>query len=75
MDNNSISKVFADVAVLMQARGDNVFKVRAHSNASDAIKSLSYPITDIVGDLISTGRFEPDGSILIRTLDWPHHLR
>jgi DNA polymerase (family 10) len=50
MDNAAIAKVFADVAVLMQAKGENVFKVRAHSNASDAIKSLPYPITDIVKD-------------------------
>ncbi|MCI0874425.1 MAG: DNA polymerase/3'-5' exonuclease PolX, partial [Chloroflexi bacterium] len=53
MDNNSISRVFADVAALMQAKGENVFKVRAHSNAADAIKSLSFPISDIVDD---TGR-------------------
>jgi DNA polymerase (family 10) len=50
MDNNAVAKVFADVAVLMQAKGDNVFKVRAHSKASDAIKSLPFPITDIVED-------------------------
>ncbi len=40
----------------------------------DAAKELFDPITDIVGDLISTGRFEPDGSILIRTLVWPQRL-
>ncbi len=51
MDNGAISKVFADVAVLMQARGDNVFKVRAHSKASDEIKSLSYSLADIVDDI------------------------
>ena len=50
MDNNSISQVFADVAVLMQAKGENVFKVRAHSKAADAIKSLPYPIVDIADD-------------------------
>jgi DNA polymerase (family 10) len=50
MDNNSISKVFADVAALMQAKGDNVFKVRAHSNASDVIKSLTFSLQDIVDD-------------------------
>jgi len=50
MDNNSISQVFADVAVLMQANGENIFKVRAHSKASDEIKSLSYPIADIIDD-------------------------
>ena len=53
MDNNSISRVFADVAVLMQAKGENVFKVRAHSKAADTIKSLSFPLRDIVDD---TGR-------------------
>jgi DNA polymerase (family 10) len=50
MDNNSISKAFADIAVLMQAKGENVFKVRAHSKASDAVKSLTYPIADIADD-------------------------
>ena len=50
MDNNAISKVFADVAVLMQAKGENVFKVRAHSKASDEIKSLPYPIAEIADD-------------------------
>ena len=50
MDNNSISNVFAEVAVLMRARGDNPFKVRAHSNAADTIKSLSFQLRDIVDD-------------------------
>jgi len=50
MENNAISKVFADVAVLLQAKGENVFKVRAHSKASDQIKSLPYPIADIADD-------------------------
>ena len=50
MENNAISKVFADVAVLLQAKGENVFKVRAHSKASDQIKGLPYPIADIADD-------------------------
>ena len=50
MENNAISKVFADVAVLLQAKGENVFKVRAHSKASDHIKSLPYSIADIADD-------------------------
>ena len=48
MNNNSISKVFSDVAILMQAKGENVFKVRAYSKASDVIKSLPYAISEIV---------------------------
>ena len=38
----------------------------------DAAKARFDPITDLVGAMISAGRFEPDGSILIRMLDWPH---
>lgn len=48
MNNNSISKVFSDVAILMQAKGENVFKVRAYSKASDVIKSLPYAVSEIV---------------------------
>ncbi len=50
MDNNAISRVFADIAVLMRAKGDNPFKVRAHSNAADTIKNLPYQLRDIVDD-------------------------
>ena len=38
----------------------------------DTAKLHSEEIEDCIGDLILRGRFEPDGSILIRTLDWPH---
>ena len=50
MNNTSISKAFADVAILMQAKGENVFKVRAYSRASDVIKSLPYPLSGLVGE-------------------------
>ena len=65
MDNNSISQVLADVAVLMQAKGENVFKVRAHSKASDQIKSLSYPITDIAEDADKLGEIPGFGAGII----------
>ena len=65
MDNNSISQVFADVAVLLQAKGENVFKVRAHSKASDEIKSLSYPITDIVHDTDKLGAIPGFGEAIV----------
>ena len=48
MNNTSISKAFADVAILMQAKGENVFKVRAYSRASDVIRSLPYPVSELV---------------------------
>ncbi|MGA0275981.1 MAG: hypothetical protein ACO3L6_08100, partial [Dehalococcoidia bacterium] len=50
MNNTSIAKVFEDLAVLLQAKGENIFKVRAHSKAADAIKSLPYQLADIVDD-------------------------
>lgn len=65
MDNNSISQVFADVAVLMQMKGENVFKVRAHSRASDAIKNLPYPITDIADNSEKLGAISGFGDAII----------
>jgi len=65
MDNNSISQVFSDVAVLMQAKGENVFKVRAHSKAADAIKSLAYPIVDIADDAEKLGELPGFGAGII----------
>ncbi|HCI86618.1 MAG TPA: DNA polymerase/3'-5' exonuclease PolX [Dehalococcoidia bacterium] len=68
MDNSSFSKVLADVAVLMQARGDNVFKVRAHSKASDTIKSLSYPIANIAHDAEKLGELTGFGAGIIQVV-------
>jgi len=65
MDNSAISKVFADVAVLMQAKGENVFKVRAHSKASDAIRSLPFPISDIVDDADRLGEIPGFGKAIV----------
>jgi DNA polymerase (family 10) len=65
MDNNSISQALADVAVLMQAKGENVFKVRAHSRASDAIRSLPYPITDIADDPEKLGALPGFGDAIV----------
>ncbi|MDA0595429.1 MAG: DNA polymerase/3'-5' exonuclease PolX [Chloroflexi bacterium] len=65
MDNNSISQAFADVAVLMQAKGENVFKVRAHSKAADVINSLPYPITDIADDAEKLGGLPGFGDAIV----------
>jgi len=65
MDNNSISQAFADVAVLMQAKGENVFKVRAHSKAADVIKSLPYPITDIADYAETLGELPGFGDAIV----------
>ncbi|NQW19414.1 MAG: DNA polymerase/3'-5' exonuclease PolX [Chloroflexi bacterium] len=65
MDNNSISQVFADVSVLMQAKSENVFKIRAHAKASDAIKSLPFPISDIIEDTEKLGKISGFGEAII----------
>ena len=65
MDNNSISQVFADVAVLLQAKGENIFKVRAHSKAADEIKSLPYPIADIAHDNEKLGAIPGFGEAIV----------
>ena len=65
MDNSAISKVFADVAVLMQAKGENIFKVRAHSKASDAARSLPFQIRDIVDDADRLGEIPGFGKAIV----------
>ena len=65
MDNSAISKVFADVAVLMQAKGENIFKVRAHSKASDAVLSLPFQIRDIVDDADRLGEIPGFGKAIV----------
>ena len=51
---------------------DNFGNPSGPEECMDAAKDRFDAITDLAGALISAGRFEPDGSILIRTLDWPH---
>ena len=36
----------------------------------DAAKEHFNQVTDLVGHLIAIGRFEPDGTILVRSSDW-----
>src|SRR5687768_2916801 len=37
MDKNEISSVLADIAAMLELKGENPFKIRAYSNASRAI--------------------------------------
>ena len=54
---------------------DNFGNPSGPEECLDATKVNFDPITDLIGHLIRGGRFEPDGSILIRTLDWPRRPR
>ncbi len=53
---------------------DNFGNPSSPEECLDAAKDRFDAITDLAGALICAGRFEPDGSILIRTSDWPHRL-
>lgn len=50
MDNRSVARVLNDIAVLLQAKGDSVFKVRAYTRAADSIDNLGFELSDIVED-------------------------
>ncbi len=54
---------------------DNFGNPRSPEECLDAAKERFDPITDVAGAMIRAERFEPDGSILIRTSDWPHRPR
>ncbi len=54
---------------------DNFGNPKGSDACLDAAKERFDPITDLVGAMIRIGRFEPDGSILIRTLAWRNRPR
>ncbi len=54
---------------------DNFGNPSGPEECLDAAKVNFDPITDLISHLIRRGRYEPDGSILIRTLDWPRRPR
>ena len=41
MDKRDISRILSEIAVLLELRGDNVFRVRAYENAARAIDALA----------------------------------
>ncbi|MGQ0734598.1 MAG: DNA polymerase/3'-5' exonuclease PolX [Acidobacteriota bacterium] len=47
LDNAAIARVLADIADLLELRGDNPFKIRAYRNAADAVATSP----DLVGEL------------------------
>jgi len=39
VDNTSIAQVLAQIADLLEIKGDNAFKIRAYRSAADVIKT------------------------------------
>ncbi len=50
LQNRDFAKVFSDIATLLQARGDSVFKTRAYSRAADAIDNMQFELADAASD-------------------------
>jgi DNA polymerase/3'-5' exonuclease PolX len=48
--NRDFGQNFTDIATLLQARGDSVFKIRAYSRAADAIDNLQFELAEIASD-------------------------
>jgi DNA polymerase (family 10) len=48
--NRDIARVFTDIATLLQARGDTIFKTRAYSRAADTIDNLQFELADAADD-------------------------
>jgi hypothetical protein len=56
--------------VSWEAITDHLGDPLTESECLGAVQAHFDEITDKVGHKIATGRFEPDGSVLLRTGDW-----
>ncbi len=45
MDNRQIAQVFAEIADLLEVKGDNTFKIRAYRTAADTIGAWADPVS------------------------------
>ena len=44
MDNYPVAQVFAEIADLLEIKGENLFKIRAYRTAADTIKAWADPV-------------------------------
>ncbi|HMA18799.1 MAG TPA: helix-hairpin-helix domain-containing protein, partial [Thermoanaerobaculia bacterium] len=52
MDKHQVARTLAEIAILLELKGENTFKIRAHENAARAVEGLS----DDLGALVTAGR-------------------
>lgn len=50
MDNEAIAQRFAQLAALMEIRGDDPFRLRSYRNAAEAIETWPTPMADIASN-------------------------
>ena len=48
--NEEIAELFESMAILLELKGDSVFKIRAYQRAASTISQLSFPIEQAVKD-------------------------
>ena len=48
MENKEIAKILEELALLLEIKGENVFKVRAYQNAARTLYSLTKPVRKII---------------------------
>src|SRR5579863_9266249 len=50
MDKDQVAHILADIAVLLELKGENPFKSRAYVNAARALENLSEPLDKIIAE-------------------------
>ncbi len=50
MKNKEIATVFQDIAVLLELKGENPFKIRAYQKVARSIKDLSVEVEQLVAE-------------------------
>lgn len=50
MDKDQVTRVLADIAVLLELKGENPFKARAYVNAARALENLGEPLDKVIAE-------------------------
>ena len=50
LSNEDIARLFENLGVLLELKGDSVFKIRAYQRAARTISHLSFPLAQAVED-------------------------
>src|SRR5258708_26620082 len=50
MDKDQVATILADIAVLLELKGENPFKSRAYVNAARTLENLSEPLDKLVAE-------------------------
>ncbi len=48
MENQDIAKIFREIAIILELKGDNPFRIRAYQKAAQNIESLPYNLKELV---------------------------